>query len=60
MRDVYITDSMNQPYKLIHQVKILNHRVIEKIVPDMISMIRQDDEYIKQLDKPIDPIPLTS
>ncbi len=58
MRDVYITDSMNQPYKLIHQVKILNHRVIEKIVPDMISMIRQDDEYVKQLDRPIDPIPL--
>jgi hypothetical protein len=32
MRDVYITDSMNQPYKLVRQVKILNHRVVEKIV----------------------------
>ena len=58
MRDVYITDSMNQPYKLVHQVKILNHRTIEKIVPDMISLIKQDEEYINQLDKPIDPIPL--
>ena len=28
------------------------------IIPDMISMIKQDDEYIKQLDRPIDPIPL--
>lgn len=58
MRGVYITDSMNQPYKLVHQVKILNHRVIEKIVPDMISIIKQDQEYIRQLDIPIDPIPL--
>ncbi len=58
MRDVYITDAMNNPYKVVHQVKILNHRVIEKIAPDMISMIKQDDEYIKQLDRPIDPIPL--
>ena len=58
MRDIYITCAKNQPYKVIHQVKELNHRTIEKILPDMISMIKQDDEYIKQLDKPIDPIPL--
>ena len=58
MRDAYISDAMNNPYKMVHQVKVLNHRVIEKIVPDMISMIKQDDEYIKQLDRPIDPIPL--
>jgi hypothetical protein len=58
MRDIYITCAKNQPYKVIHQVKELNHRTIEKILPDMISMIKQDDEYIKQLDKPVDPIPL--
>jgi len=58
MRDVYISDANNNPYKMVHQVKVLNHRVVEKIVPDMISMIKQDDEYIKQLDRPIDPIPL--
>ncbi len=58
MRDIFITCGKNMPYKVIHQVKELNHKTIEKIIPDMISMIRQDDEYIKQLDKPIDPIPL--
>jgi hypothetical protein len=58
MRAVYISDAMNQPYRLVHQVKILNHRTIERIVPDMISMIKQDDEYVKQLDRPLDPIPL--
>ena len=58
MRDIYITCGKNMPYKVIHQVKELNHRTIEKILPDMISMIKQDDEYINQLDKQIDPIPL--
>ena len=58
MRDIYITCGKNMPYKVIHQVKELNHKTIEKIIPDMISMIKQDDAYIQQLDKPIDPIPL--
>ena len=58
MRAAYIQDAMNQPYKLVHQVKILNHRVMERILPDMISMIKQDEEYVKQLDRPLDPIPL--
>ena len=58
MRDIYITCLKNMPYKVIHQVKELNHKTIEKILPDMVSMVKQDDEYIKQLDKPLDPIPL--
>lgn len=58
MRAVYINDGQNMPYKLIHQVKELNHKTIERIVPDMISIIKQDQEYLNQLDKPINPIPL--
>lgn len=58
MRDIYITCGKNMPYQLVRQVKELNHRTVEKIIPDMISMIKQDDEYVKQLDKPINPIPL--
>lgn len=58
MRDIYITCGKNMPYQLVRQVKELNHRTVEKIIPDMISMIKQDDAYIRQLDKPIDPIPL--
>lgn len=58
MRATYISDAENSPYRLVHQVKILNNKTIEKIVPDMISIIKQDEEYINKLDKPIDPIPL--
>lgn len=58
MRAVFITCATHMPYKIVSQVKELNHRVIERIIPDMISIVKQDDEYIKQLDRPINPIPL--
>jgi len=58
MRATYITCGRNMPYQMVRQVKELNHKTVEKIIPDMISMIKQDDAYIQQLDKPIDPIPL--
>ena len=58
MRAVYITDSYNDPYRIVHQVKELNKKVLERIIPDMITMIKQDDEYLKVIDRPIDPIPL--
>jgi hypothetical protein len=58
MRSVFISDALNSPYKLIHQVKELNNRTIERIVPDMISIIKQDQKYLDELDKPINPIPL--
>jgi len=58
MRAVYIQDSYNSPYRIIHQVKELNDKVINRILPDMISNIKQNEEYLNIIDKPIDPIPL--
>lgn len=58
MRAVYIQDSYNTPYRIIHQVKELNEKVINRILPDMISNIKQNEEYLNVIDKPIDPIPL--
>jgi hypothetical protein len=58
MRAVYIQDSYNAPYRIIHQVKELNEKVINRILPDMISNIKQNEEYLNVIDKPIDPIPL--
>jgi len=58
MRNVLLSDAVNSPYRIVHQVKILNQKVIKRIIPDMITAVRQDDAYIQQLDKPIDPIPL--
>jgi hypothetical protein len=58
MRAVYISDAENSPYRIIHQVKKLNHKTIERIIPDMLSMIKQEQKYLDELDKPINPIPL--
>jgi len=58
MRAVYIQDSINSPYRIIHQVKELNEKVINRILPDMITNIKQNEEYLNIIDKPIDPIPL--
>ena len=58
MRAVYISDAQNSPYRLVHQVKELNNLTIERIVPDMLTAIEQDNAYLDQIDKPIDPIPL--
>lgn len=57
MRSVYISDGENSPYRIIHQVKELNHKTIERIIPDMLSTIKQDQKYLDELDKPINPIP---
>ena len=58
MRAVYIQDCYNAPYRIIHQVKELNEKVVNRILPDMISNIKQNEEYLNIIDKPIDPIPL--
>lgn len=58
MRGTYLDDAENNPYQIIHQVKILNHKTIERIVPELITNIVQNQQYIEQLDKPIIPIPL--
>lgn len=58
MRAVYIQDSLNSPYRIVHQVKELNLNVINRILPDMITNIKQNEEYINSIDRPIDPIPL--
>jgi hypothetical protein len=58
MRAVYIQDSYNSPYRIVHQVKELNQKVINRILSDMITNIKQNEEYISAIDRPIDPIPL--
>lgn len=58
MRAVYIQDSFNSPYRIVHQVKELNQKVINRILPDMITNIKQNEEYINAIERPIDPIPL--
>ena len=58
MRAVYIEYGRNLPFEIIKQVKELNNILVDKLVPEMITAIEQDNEYLEQLDKPITPINL--
>ncbi len=56
MRAVFLENSRFLPFKIIHQVKELNKRTVEYIVPDMITEIKQAYGYIKEINEPIKPI----
>lgn len=44
------------PSKIKHQVKELNKKVINYIMPDMISQIKQQYGYLREINEPLKPI----
>ena len=44
------------PDQLVRQVKILNTHTVNHIVPNAITQIHQTSKYLKQLNKPIEPM----
>ncbi len=56
MRAVFLEHARFLPFKLVHQVKELNRRTVEFLVPDMITEIKQHYAYIKEINEPIKPI----
>lgn len=57
MRAVFLEHARFLPFRIVHQVKDLNKRVIEYIVPEMITQIKQYYGYIKEISEPLKPIP---
>jgi len=57
MRAVFLEHARFLPFRVVHQVKELNQRTVEYIVPDMITEIKQAYGYIKEINEPIKPIP---
>jgi hypothetical protein len=43
------------PFKIKHQVKDLNRKVINYIMPDMIAAVEQSYGYIKEINSPLRP-----
>lgn len=58
MRAVYMEHARFLPGQIVRQVKRLNLKVIDEIVPGMITSIRQDYGYQKEINKPLTMIPL--
>lgn len=55
MRTVYFDRCKNLPDNPVRQVKKLNQQVVDYLVPDMLTNIRQYYGYIKDISSPITP-----
>lgn len=56
MRATYMENARFLPGEIVRQVKRLNQKVITDSVPDIITGIRQEYGYLKEINKPLDPI----
>lgn len=56
MRNIFLENSRFLPIKIVHQIKKLNQQVVDSIVPDMISQIKQEYGYIKEINEPLKPM----
>jgi hypothetical protein len=57
MRGVYMEYARFLPGQTVRQVKRLNDKVVQETVPGMITEIRQYYGYLKEINKPLTPIP---
>lgn len=58
MRAVYMEHARFLPNQIVRQVKRLNLKVIDEVVPGMITEIKQEYGYLKEINKPLTMIPL--
>jgi hypothetical protein len=53
---IFKTKARHLPGQTIRQIKRLNNQVVDYIIPDMITNIKQHYGYIKEINEPIKPI----
>lgn len=58
MRAVYYEHASYIPNGVIRQVKRLNRKVLEQIIPDMLTSIKQNYGYQLEINRPLRPLPL--
>ncbi len=58
MRAVYMEHGRFLPGQIVRQIKRLNQKVVDEIIPGMITEIKQHYGYLKEINKPLDPIML--
>ena len=58
MRSIYFEFGKFLPHNINDQVKQLNKLVLKNIIPNMMTEIKQNQEYIRVIESPIVPIPL--
>jgi hypothetical protein len=58
MRAIYLEHARFLPGETVKQIKRLNEKTVSEIVPGMLTEIRQEYGYLKEINKPLTPIPL--
>ena len=56
MRYIYIEHSQNLPTHIVRQVKILNRYLLNYIIPDIMTNIKQHYGYLQEISNPIRPL----
>lgn len=56
MRANYLMNNRALPYSINKQVDILNEKLLETIIPDMLTNIKQHIDYIRDIKTPLKPI----
>lgn len=57
MRWVYVNYGRNLPFKIKEQISSLNKRVVCEVVPNLITASNQYLDYLRDIQKPLDPLP---
>ncbi len=58
MRAVYMEHARFLPNQIVRQIKRLNMKVVDEILPGIMTNVRQEYGYLKEINKPLTPIPL--
>lgn len=56
MRALYYDHGKFLPFNIIRQVKELNRKLLEYIMPDIITQVKQSYSYIQEINQPIKPL----
>lgn len=56
MRNIYLQDGRFLNYEIQKQVNDLNLKLLNTILPDIITSVKQQLEYLNYIEKPMDPI----
>lgn len=56
MRAIYLDKCKNLSGQTVRQVKLLNKQVVDYVVPDMITNIKQYYGYLKDINQPLKPM----
>ena len=57
MRWVYVNYARNLPFKIKEQIIQLNNSVVCELVPNLISAANQHLDYLRDIEKPLEPLP---